>query len=787
MKRKYAKLLEDVRQHHKKAPMAVSEFMDDDLTIAVRLLEQGYTVSEVTEALQYTPFGKYIPGKNGTTDLRGLKIYINDILNKVNPEFLRKSRNSAKLCAQRYRQRAENFEKKYQEYSLADFGLYQDGKFALALVVDDSFALSTVLEVIKEHSPAKSRITEEYIAAIKESVNEKIKRYQAINSYRKNSMRDEADIYRKYAKRYKKAADISVLSAEDDQNIIRFICDDIIRRVYAGFSRAEQSKDFAAFVETRLKPLIYKGVKEASPIYCEAGRDKEKYLAGCLSAITMSYRAMLRNGAEEYSVAKDAYTKKIASITGRAQAYQNVYSQDFIDTLAAKDLLGQGHSLANTIKAISENTGFRPNQLYKQVGEYARIIVDCAARLLHAEKELLNYDPNEIFELEDKNVDLKVRNTYYSVMQERIRKTPSFQFDLSEPYAERDTVEEILHKNPDTDRSKLLKTLLEISPIAQFPRGENYLKRIFADVESRLRLVKEKAQEQDKTLQEYNKLRGLSTEGVYVDNQPLNELKDGRLAVKMLRCKVNADEVKQYIIALAKAAAITVPVVYAGTIVMQAQETLHREEIIRSFTGGGDTCADAYKAKARAMLQLEGQAQTATDVRITKDLIRENNFSKDEIEQTIKNNSPVSAESGRDEHYAEYVRVQAELEIEQENEKIKRYIPIGNINRSDDIKEEYAYQEQRVKEFLPTIAFDDLNMLIALNLMASQFTKAVIKAQMNAVGKDSHYGDFIVGKAEKFEKAREEVKEHTDGETVTVSKTLVRTLETNTEYGKGSE
>lgn len=85
--------------------------MDDDLTIAVRLLEQGYTVSEVTEALKYTPFGKYIPGKNGPTDLRGLKIYINDILNKVNPEFLRKSRNSAKLCAQRYRQRAENFEK----------------------------------------------------------------------------------------------------------------------------------------------------------------------------------------------------------------------------------------------------------------------------------------------------------------------------------------------------------------------------------------------------------------------------------------------------------------------------------------------------------------------------------------------------------------------------------------------------------------------------------------------------------------------------------------------------
>lgn len=786
-------MLESVRKERARAPEGVSEYMEDDLTVAVRLLEQGATIKEVSEALKYTPFGKKILGGDGMgVDPRGLKIYISNVLDKVNEEYRRKANDSGRICATIYKCRAENFERKYKEYSRDNFGLYQDGKIALALVVEDGFALDTVLDVLKYNSFAKNNrvIDDDYLKSIKESVIGITQRYRAISSYGKESMHNEADIYRYYAKRYKNTIGGAVLTAADDQNIIRQICNDIIRKVYANASMVDRVKDFTNFLNNRLKPIIYSGVKEASPIYCEAGRDKEKYLASCFTDVTMDYKAKIRDSAERYPEAREIYLAQTALINRRTREYSDLCGQSFVDTLAAKELIEQGHSGTNIVKAIKENTVFKPeaNSIFKNIGEYARVVLDCAARVIHAEKELVGHDPKEETAAipENKNVNGRVKNLYYGIMQERIRKTPSFQFELFEPRAERDAIEEIIHSHPDIERKTLSRTLLEISPIAQFPKGEEYVSHLINDAEDRLKRTQEKVHEQNKALQEYNRLRGLATEGVYEDNKPLDALKDGRLAVKMLRRKLNPDEVKQYIVALAKAAAITAPLVYAGTIVLQAQETLRREELIKAYAPANNgSCADIYRTKMRTALEIEGRSQPDMDVRIVKPMLRDKTFRKDEITEVLMKNSPVAVEPGRDEHYAEYVQRQAELELEREEEKIRRYIPVENMNRSEDINEEYDNQKQKVRRYLPTIGLDDLNMLVALNLIASHFSREAVRDKMDAMAPDkAGYGASILNKADTFTKTHESVQESVRKDDKAIVRTLTKITSTE-EFSSG--
>ena len=76
-------------------------------------------------------------------------------------------------------------------------------------------------------------------------------------------------------------------------------------------------------------------------------------------------------------------------------------------------------------------------------------------------------------------------------------------------------------------------------------------------------------------------------------------------------------------------------------------------------------------------------------------------YKTEQIQQVILDHSPVAAEPGRDENYADYVRRQAELKREKEKERIDNYIVVPRIQENRlTPHEEYEYLRNRAKEDL---------------------------------------------------------------------------------------
>ena len=164
-----------------------------------------------------------------------------------------------------------------------------------------------------------------------------------------------------------------------------------------------------------------------------------------------------------------------------------------------------------------------------------------------------------------------------------------------------------------------------------------------------------------------------------------------------------------------------------------------------------------------------------------KELVQEDNFTMQQVQRVIADQSPVAQEPGRsDENYAEYVRRQAEIEMQQEKEKIKHFVPVPHLEKDEDIDKEYKYEKDRVKEYAPDLSEHDTDCLIAKSLLASGFTSAAIEDELDYVhmpddlnkekeiGEDMRYGRSILTEI------------MTEVETLTHTIELVRTIETTT-------
>lgn len=715
---------------------------DDDITAAVQLFEKGNSVDDVIDVLKnVSPIRKRLVNKEGKPDAKAVAIYVNRVLAKVNHEFLRKSDNAFALASEVYKQRISNLEKKYEHYSKKNFGLYQDGQVALALVIKDGFSPDVIEAVLRRTTIVKDA-DDTYFATIRKSLDEAVDRYQKILAYNKDEMESEGDIYRNFAKQYMASSGVVLLSGADELNILNNICTNIIENVREDYPELNDAKSLDELIDSQIEPILRKGIIEASPVYVEAGRDKDQYLFGCITDFTSGYEMKKRFSSSHYPVTHELYLERMQELKEEISNFHATHTIECMDALTAKELLDKQQNPINILRAITENTEYDPSKesMFHSTKEYASFVLDCAKQSLHAEKEIINLEPYEELPKGKKFSELGItlQQLYRQVMRSRIDKTPSFQLELSEPFADRDAVEEIIHMYPDVTTMSLKEAIVECSPRAQLPGiSRNYADDIINSAMKRLQRVETKLNEKAELQQEYNKLRGLATEGVYENKNPMGALKDGRIALKMLRRHINRDDIKKYLIALAKAAAITTAVTYAGNILNQASAVLEREQAIANFkpdmNADQQSCVALYKSKMHDLLTEKGQSQPSMDIQTTKELMKETSFTPEQIQRVVLDNSPIAEEPGRDENYAEYVRRQAELEIQQEKEKMKRYVPVPHLEKSDDIDEEYKYQKNKVHEYAPFLDEHDQDILIAKGLLASGFVKDKIEDELNFV------------------------------------------------------
>lgn len=775
---------------------------DNDLTISIRMLESGYTVDEVIKAIkEASPFRQILPRE----DPRAMAVYIDEVLENVNKEWTHRASGSFDMARKSYDLRLRNLQNKYKNYKRENFGLYQDGELALDLVRRDGFTPEIAEAVISRYTP-NQQADDSYFGTLHEGLAATLERYQEIAGFdRTQNIETEADVYRMYAKDFMEKTQTEILSGSDEQKILEAIYDRVVEGTQAEQPYyKEHPEAFDSMVDEHVLPLLRKGVVEASPVYTEPGRDRDQYVSGLLAEFQSNYEMRKQLSGERYPETLEKYQAKMRRAEEQMQAYLATHSQSYFDGVAAKELLQEHYAPANIVRSIAENTKVETEAIgYPNRKLYAQYVLDCAERSIHAESEIKSI--STIPELpKSRSADqlgVSATQLYQYMMKERLLAYPSFEFEMSEVNADRDAIEKLLNRYPDLSDAKLEQAIAEASPRAQLPGAEEgYARRVVREAKARLRKVRERAEQQDMLQKKYNTMRGISSQGVQGDN-PMNTLKDGHITIKMLRRQLPKDDIKAYLVSLAETAAIAAPLVYAQEILAMAQHVLDREHEIAAYKGmarvldktspeasqqimpAQPSCTDTYMEKMHEEYEKKGFCQPAMDIRVMKDMLDDGRYKPEQIQQAILDHSPVAAEPGRDENYADYVRRQAELEREKEQERIENYVVVPRIQENElSPREEYEYQRKRAQKDLglTSDAFPmALDTAIFGCMMAEGFGEAAIKAALGAFApqgwNETHsesYGDAVQKEVSKD--TRQEAMAQANGQV------LVRTITTTT-------
>lgn len=765
---------------------------NDDLTAAIQLFERKYSLDDVVKAIKTKS-----PMARRVKDNKALNIYVDEVLENVNKEWLHRADNSFGQAQDIYKRRLDALQMKYKDYSVEHFGLYHDGELALALVHKDGFMPETAELVVRRNTPNKEA-DESYFASLHDSLMDTGERYKQICDFDENKkLESEADIYRRYAKHYMQKNGLDMLSGSDEQKIL----EQIYKRLVDGIDKERPDykthpERFNALVESQIIPLLRKGIVEASPVYSEPGRDSGQYVTGALAEFQTEFETRKRLSSENYPKTLDGYVQKIQARQERVKTFLAMHDQTFFDGVAAKELIEEHHAPTNIMRAIAEHTKLTKEGVlklgYPSKEKYAQSMLACAENSIHAEKEIKNLEilplkPHTPFE----KLGVTVKELYQRMMKDKLEAYPSFEFEMAEPRADLDAVEKLLNAFPDTNKFELEAAIMAASPRAKLPGVPNdYGRSIIQQVEKRLDRVQERQKRQDDLQQKFNRLRGLANEGVFENTNPMNMLKDGRIALKMLKQKINKDDIKTYLMALAKTGAIVATTAlaskYADQILDLTGEVLHREMAIRDYqkdvqAGAAQrSCADVYMEKMHERYETSGSCQPSMDIATAKELMEDEEYTPEQVKAAVLARSPVAKEPGRDDSYADYVLEQAKLEIERKKERERNYVVVPRLEeREDDVDKEYDYLSTRTKQDLGMEVLSDvLQAAIYGALLLEGFGDAAVMATMN---KNAEQG-FEDRHSESFGSYIKNVytKMFTEEQALDNGHTLVRTI-TNTE------
>ena len=607
-----------------------------DAEAASLLLGEGESLASVTKKMQeLSPVGRRMAG-NG----RAFAIYMDKVYGQVNEVRRSHSKEARMLCAESYRLRARILLDKYQDYTKENFSLHQDGRIALSLIRKEHFAPDVVYSVIEKET-YMPRPDSTYFFSLRSGTEAAQKAYRAIEEFDpEKNPENEADAYRKFAKRYMQQTHTLLLTPRDESRIL----EEMVSYMVQGYPQdtPKQEQRFEQDVEEKIKPFLTKAVREASPIAREAGRDREQYIAGVMHDFSSGYEAHIRQSSKRYPITQGLYEEKVAHYREETASFDGLHEESFYDAMIAKDLLDDRQAPQNITRALLENSQEARNFIpeggteeevqegIRRARSYAENILLKAKEALHREKGILNFEPREYPEnatyAQLRSLDITPKDIYRQAMKHEIAERPSFILEMSEPRKDQEVLEKIIVRLPDIDRDALADAILEASPRAALPGAdENYAHRLIRNVEMRLRIVRNRQKRELASQQNYSRMRELSTEGVIGGSLDVNAFKDGRSALKLLRQHQNRDDILHFLISMGKVTGVAVPVLYARHILEQAEVVFTREEAIRTYEprseGTKRTPSGVYLSKMHEKYQKRGFCQSAMDIDVAQDML----------------------------------------------------------------------------------------------------------------------------------------------------------------------
>lgn len=735
----YMRILQEIAflfQHTGKSfPTLQDKQKDFDITAAVRLKEAGYPASDIRKVLlKNSPYVLTLHGDAAKTES-----YLSDVFQHVNKEWRARSANLLEAATDCYQKRADAMLGKYEEYQPETFGIYQDGQIGIAMMEKDGFPKDTVKEVLRRETRT-ARPDEGYFDDLSASLDAVHDRYAAISAFDLSQpITNEREMYLKFAKKRMMKNGGALLSGGDDQKIFRSIYAQILR----GMRKAEKDPALLPeLVEKVLKPAIIKSVRENSPVYAEAGRNQDLYLTSLLTE--------LRNHIQEQKKmhSKDPYTETTELFEKFAADYEQsvthkltFQSNPFRDGVIAKKLLEARQAPELILRAIEEHTYFHLDEdgKFETLGAYAKHVLHQAEESLHAEKMIQNFEIQPIPEdtpLSD--AGLSIKDLYRQMLKERIETYPSFGMELSESFADRDAVEKLFHRFPSADRLEVKEAILSCSPRAQLPGiPDTYADSILRLAESRLERAETRKKEQMTFEKNFNKLRGLSTEGV-MGQSPMNRIKDGKIAMKMLRQHVPKDDILSFLVKFSKETAEKAEKIpakkaflYAAGIVAAAELVLHREQVIALFNpllhAQAAGCQNDFLGKLHEQYAKDPTIRTDNDVQAMRAMLLEKKYPRKEIKEALLSVSPTAAEPGRDRGYADYVEQMADASIRRDKEKFQNYVLIPPEQPKETAKEAYQYQKEQLERAIPLPYSAAMDARIAKELLDEGYPREEVE------------------------------------------------------------
>lgn len=716
-------------------PTLADKQKDFDITAAVRLKEKGYLDSDIRKVLlKNSPYVMTLHG-----DTAEAERYLSGVFQHANREWRERSANLFKNATECYQKRADAMLGKYTEYQPETFGIYQDGQIGIAMMEKDGFPKDTVKEVLRRETRAH-RPDDGYFDDLSASLDAVHARYQAIAAFDlSRPITNEREMYLKFAKKRMMENGGALLSGSDDQKIFRSIYAQILR----GMRKSEKDPSLMPeLVEKVLKPSIIKSVRENSPVYAEAGRNQDLYLTGLLTELRNHIQKQKKKHSRDpYAETAELFEKYAADYEQDVTHKLTFQSSPFRDGVIAKKLLEARQAPEFILRAIKEHTYFHPDEDGKSgsLGAYAEHVLHQAEESLHAEKMIQNFEIQPI--PEDATLaetGLSIKDLFRQMLKERMEAYPSFGLELSESFADRDAVEKLFHRFPSVDRLAVKEAILTCSPRAQLPGiPETYADSILRLAESRLERAENRKREQMSFEKNYNKLRGLSTEGV-MGQSPMNRIKDGKIAMRMLRNHVPKDDILSFLVKFSKETAEKAEKIpakkaflYATGIVAAAELVLHREQLVALFDpllhAPAAGCTNDFLGKLHQQYASDLAIRTDNDVQAMRAMLLEKKYPRKEIKEALLSVSPTAAEPGRDRGYADYVEQMADESIRRDKEKFQNYVLIPPDPLKETAKDAYQYQKEQMEQAVPLPYSAAMDARIAKELLDEGYSREEVE------------------------------------------------------------
>jgi hypothetical protein len=721
-------------------------YLSKDLEVLCDLLDNGYSMRDVMEA--YTHQNSFANEFHEEDAI--ISQYEDKVLSLVNDERKKRVGREYEKAKDVYLAYLENNQNKYAGHEDA-FSAYHEGEIIISMLVQDGFAEETIHTVLQNASQHDST----YIKTMMEKCGHVKQAYLDIQSAGVlDDARNEFDVFRSFAKSYMERTGTKLLGFDDELQIVKEM-------------RAEK------FPDPFLKPALLK----ASPVAMEPGRNPQEYVEALISSDVDLENSLLPglekgafvNTSDVYMDLIEQYQEQLTAagiLTGI-----NEKNRIYYDCLAVRELLQRCQPEKDIMQALEDKSPEASNLSLN----YAMWMVEKAKKLLKKEQTFLQMqvqntpDHGSYQSLLSKGITAK--EIYQAILRTRLELNPSLSQKLYASFMDKDMAEACMHLYPDFDKDALAGIIQE-SPRAillsgtRLPEERNYAENVIQEASKRLVDVGQRQEQEKSIFMEFNRQRGLVSQGVVEAKNAMSAFQWGRSALQMLMKGYDLFTIRKAIIDTADPLDKS-PEAFADDILEKTPKVYDRLMQVKNYVPveHPKTAEEYYRKKLFKYYQKRHAVKSSMDVSIVKDMLARNIFHANDIHNAIKDFSPIAIEPGRDEnYYYKYVLPNGRNKYMEEKDKLKYYKPIPRLEHEESAVEEYKYHKEQMEEAIDLPYTMQMDKLIAETMLVQGFLMVDIIQALSIESpcrdEQSNYGLCVVNRAKQsFEQSfeREEV------------------------------